>query len=117
MLASRDDDDDDDDNDDNDDGNDSAIVREKERKRERGKKSEQKVKQKKERKRNGTELTAHLGRILISVAVPPVGLGPRTLVPRAQENVVYFAQSPERCSYIGAYPPSGDVDLQGPPVG
>jgi len=93
-----------------------SLERKRERERER-KKIRTKSKTKKERKRNGTELTAHLGRILISVAVPPVGLGPRTLVPRAQENVVYFAQSSERCSYIGAYPPSGDVDLQGPPVG
>lgn len=51
------------------------------------------------------KLTAHLGRILIFVAMPPVGLGPRTPVPWAQENVAYFVQSPERRSYIGAYPP------------
>lgn len=51
------------------------------------------------------KLTAHPGRILIFVAVPPVGLGPRTPVPWAQENVAYFVQSPERRSYIGAYPP------------
>lgn len=51
------------------------------------------------------QLTAHPGRILIFLAVPPVGLGPRTPVPWAQENVAYFVQSPERRSYIGAYPP------------
>lgn len=37
--------------------------------------------------------------------MPPVGLGPRTLVPWAQENVAYFVQSLERRSYIGACPP------------
>jgi len=51
------------------------------------------------------QLTAHPGRILIFLAVPPVGLGPRASVPWTQENVVYFVQSPERRSYIGAYPP------------
>lgn len=51
------------------------------------------------------QLTAHPGRILIFLAMPPVGLGPRAPVPWAQENVAYFVQSPERRSYIGAYPP------------